>query len=190
MKKKIILLAIASAMAFSAVACTGGKQTQETTAPETTVYVNDWDKPTSKAETTTKIEETTEKETEPETAAPETEPEPEIEKPAENTSEMVDYLSDKAREDAKTATDDDIQTAVEWLKENKYNYFSGNENMEQTMYYGYLLEYKNLNTGNDYERVGFQASKTVKYVYRGYETVLDTSTHNNLKKLQEMVDNL
>jgi hypothetical protein len=108
--------------------------------------------------------------------------------PEPNTTEMVDYIASKAKKDAKAATDEDIQAAVDWLKANKYNYFSGNENMEKTMYYGYLLEEKYMNTENDYEKVGFQAYKTVKYVYRGLESIKDA--HDNLLELQEMVDAL
>lgn len=105
-----------------------------------------------------------------------------------NTSEYVDYLASKAKSDAETATDGEIQEAISWLKDNTENYFSGNENMENTMYYGELLEYKYKDTGNDLEKIGWQAFKTVKYVYRGVESVTDTSTHDNLMKLKEMLE--
>lgn len=106
-----------------------------------------------------------------------------------NTSEYVDYLASKAKSDAETATDGEIQEAINWLKNNTENYFSGNENMENTMYYGELLEYKYKDTGNDLEKIGWQAFKTVKYVYRGVESVTDTSTHDNLMELKEMLEN-
>lgn len=110
--------------------------------------------------------------------------------PEHGTSAYVDYIAAKAKEDAITATDEQLQEAVDWLKNNTSNYFSGEENMEKTMYYGELLEYKYKGSGNDYEKVGWQAFKTIKYVYRGVESVLDQVTHDNLMELQDMVEAL
>ena len=122
--------------------------------------------------------------------AAESEPVDEVKgEPEHNTSEYVDYLALKAKEDAKTATDEDIQNAIDWLKNNQSDFFSGNENMENTMYYGELLEYKYKDTGDELEKIGWQAFKTVKYVYRGAESVLDDTTHDNLTELKEMLDN-
>lgn len=109
--------------------------------------------------------------------------------PEHNTSEYVDYLALKAKEDAQTATDEDIKNAINWLKDNQSDFFSGNENMENTMYYGELLEYKYKDTGDELEKIGWQAFKTVKYVYRGVESVTDTSTHDNLMELKNMLEN-
>lgn len=110
--------------------------------------------------------------------------------PEHGTSAYIDYIAAKAKEDATIATDEQLQEAVNWLKNNTTNYFSGEENMELTMYYGELLEYKYKDTGNAYEQVGWQAFKTVKYVYRGAESVLDQTTHDNLTELQDMVETL
>lgn len=110
--------------------------------------------------------------------------------PEPGTNEMVDYLARKGRSDALIATDDQLQEAVDFLKNNTHAYFSGEENMEYTMYYGFLLEAYYSGTGNAYERIGFQAYKTVKYVYRGVDSVLDDVTHNNLLKLQKMAESL
>lgn len=133
--------------------------------------------------------ETTEKPTEPVTEEiTEEMTELATSEPEHNTSDYVDYIARKAKEDAETADDEDIQEALEWLKNNTENYFKGNENMENTMYYGELLEYKYKDTGDDLEKIGWQAFKTVKYVYRGAETVLDDSTHNNLMELKEMLE--
>lgn len=113
----------------------------------------------------------------------------ETSEPEHNTSSYVDFLVLKAKEDAETATDEDIAEALQWLIDNTENYFSGNENMEKTMYYGELLEYKYKDTGDDLEKIGWQAFKTVKYVYRGVESVLDDVTHDNLMELKEMLEN-
>lgn len=120
----------------------------------------------------------------------ETDTDSEASEPEHNTSAYVDYIAAKAKADAENATEEDIQAAVNWLKKNTGNYFSGSENMEKTMYYGELLEYKYKDTGNELEKIGWQAFKTVKYVYRGAETVLDDATHNNLQELKDMLENL
>ncbi len=108
--------------------------------------------------------------------------------PEANTSEMVDYLAFKAKDDATTATDEDINTAIKWLRTNVYNIFDNNENMENTMYYGELLEYKYKDSENELETLGFQAFKTVKYVYRGIESPSDDVTKQNLNELIEMLE--
>lgn len=146
MKKKIILLAIASAMAFSTVACTGGKQTQETTAPETTVYVNDWDKPTSKAETTTKIEETTEEETEPETAAPETEPE--TEKPTEKPADTMTMSQKNA-----------LRSAESYLEYMAFSYSGLIEQLEYEKYSHDDAVYAADNCGADWNEQAVKCAK-------------------------------
>ena len=184
MKKKIVLLALVATMVLATTACGGGAKTQETTVAETTVVE-------TTAEPTTEEPTTEEPATEEPTMESEIETTADIEeKPEANTSEMVDYLAKKAKADAETATDEDIENAVEWLKTNTYNYFQGNENMESTMYYGELLENKYKGTNNIYEQAGWQAFKTVKYVYRGVEGVMDDVTQKNLKKLKELVNEL
>lgn len=103
------------------------------------------------------------------------------------TSQYVDYIYYKAKEDAKTATDEDLQNALTWLKNNSENYFLNQEYMESTMYYGELLEMKYKDTGNEYEKLGWQAYKTIKYVYRGAESIQDETTQKNLSELKDMV---
>ena len=105
------------------------------------------------------------------------------------TSQYVDYIYYKAKEDAVTATDEDLQAAFTWLKENTENYFSSQEYMELTMYYGELLEMKYKGTNNEYEKLGWQAYKTIKFVYREVESVSDEATQDNLNELKEMVLN-
>ncbi len=104
-----------------------------------------------------------------------------------NTSEYADYLYFKARKDAKTATDTELQAALDWLKDNQDSYFDNNEQMELTMYYGSLLKHKNKATDNQYEKIGDIAFKTVKYVYRDVETEQDEATVLNYDKLKELL---
>lgn len=106
------------------------------------------------------------------------------------TSAYVDYLALKAKADASTATDDKLQEAVDWLRTNVDSCFDSQENMELTMYYGELLEYKYKKTGNEYEDLGWQAFKTVKYVYRNVETTSDDATVKNYEKLKKKVSNV
>lgn len=186
MKKTVFILSILVITLFCGCSHTTTEQISTTTPTTENINV------VIEETTVETIEETTEPPTEEETEAEEvfdTSSESN-DIPDPNTTEMVDYLSLKAKEDAKTATDEDIQEAVNWLKDNTTNYFSGNENMEKTMYYGELLEYKYEDTDNKYEKAGWQAFKTVKYVYRGLDSVLDDVTHNNLLKLKELVEDL
>lgn len=106
----------------------------------------------------------------------------------EGTSARVDEIILKAKDDAETATDETIKAAVQWFKDNEANIFKGSENMEQAMYYGSLLETKYKDTGNNYEKLGWQAIKSVKYVYRGAETIADA--HDNIVELKELINSV
>ena len=113
------------------------------------------------------------------------------EEPEEHgTSEYELYLTSKARIDSETATDEQLQAAVDWLKNNVSTYFSSQENMENTIYFGRLLECAYKDSGKVFGSVGWQAQKTVKYVYRGAETVTDQVTQDNLAELIELVENM
>lgn len=109
------------------------------------------------------------------------------------TSAYVDYICYKAKADAEDVTDEELQVALSWLKANVDSVFSSQENMELAMYNGELLEYKYKKTGNNYEKIGWQAFKTVKYVYRGVESKSDQATVDNyaeLKKLLSAADDI
>lgn len=111
--------------------------------------------------------------------------------PAEHgTTKYADYLFYKAVDDSRTATDEQLKEAVSFLKSNINSYFSSQENMEKTMYYGKLLQYRYRGSGNAYEEIGDYAYMTVKYVYRGIDKVTDRDTIRNLDKLQRMAASL
>lgn len=172
MKKKFVIAALTLVVAsLSFVGCSSqnlDKVTVETSAivtEKSTTIETTTSKPTSTVSTTSEIDS----------------------KPTPNTSEMVDYIAHKAKADAATATIDDIHEAVQWLKNNVDNIFDNNEYMENAMYYGELLEYKYQGTGDPYGKVGWQAFKTVKYVYRGYEAITDTATQDNFDELKEIL---
>lgn len=116
-----------------------------------------------------------------------------VEPEEHGTSAYVDYLFYKAKADAEIATDEELQAALDWLKDNVDNIFDSQENMELAMYNGELLERKYKDSGNAFEKIGWQAYKTVKYVYRGAESVDDQATVDNyteLKALLSSADNI
>ena len=100
-----------------------------------------------------------------------------------NTSARVDEIARQAKADAKNIDTEKTIDAVKYIKENYPNYFTNNEVMEKTMYYGYLLEYGYKNKNNNYADLGMDAYQVVKYVYRGAEKVEDISTQENLKQI-------
>lgn len=163
MKKSIFFLIVISLLSLTLISC-GNANEQNAELPPTS-------QPSAIAETTA-------------------DPQQISEEPEHGTSAYIDYLMSKAKATADTATNEELQEAVDWLRNNPHDYFSGLDNMEKTMYYGRLLECKYMNTGNQFEKAGWQAQKTVKYVYRGAESITDEATHNNLLKLQEMAAEL
>ena len=108
-----------------------------------------------------------------------------------NTSEMVDSIVLKAKNDAGTATDDQKQEALDFIKNNIDDCFKDNDTMENMMYYGALLEYAYQNNENMEDNniimsnLGSDAVQTVKYVYRNVETKDDDSTKENISQVKD-----
>ncbi len=113
-------------------------------------------------------------------------------KPEPNTSAMVDYIARQAKSDAASIDDAKIQESVNFIRDNYNNYFTDNNTMEKTMYYGYLLEYscKNDSSKKDYANLGQDAYQVVKYVYRGAETIDSDSVKSNLEQIQKSLNKI
>lgn len=110
------------------------------------------------------------------------------EKPQPNTSDMVDYIAKEAKKSAnKAATEEKRNEAIEYIYNNYPNYYTDNETMERTMYYGYYLEYAYAKNGstNLYANLGMDTYQSVKYVYRGTATIEETSIQENLKQIKD-----
>lgn len=104
-------------------------------------------------------------------------------KESPNTSARVDEIARQAKNDALYIDDSITLEAINYIKDNYPNYFTNNDVMEQTMYYGYLLEYAYNNTNDLYAELGMDTYQAVKYVYRGAESINDTSTRSNLEQI-------
>ena len=125
--------------------------------------------------------------------------EPEEEVPAEpelpesNSSAMVDYLASEAKKSAnQSATEEKRDDAINFIYENYPDYYVDNETMEKAIYYGFYLEYAyGENEGkNYYVDLGMDTEQAVKYVYRGAESVEDSSTQENLSQIAESLNAL
>lgn len=100
-----------------------------------------------------------------------------------NTTAMVDKISADAKEAAKTATQEELQQALDVLKDMSGEFYVSNESMETVMYNAQLLYYYYEGTDTPYEQAGFYAFTAVKYVYRGADSVDSTDTSDALTKL-------
>ena len=70
--------------------------------------------------------------------------------PKPNSSGMVDYIAKEAKASANIgASEEKREEAISFIRDNYPNYFSDNETMEKTMYYGYYLEYAYSKNGSD-----------------------------------------
>lgn len=115
------------------------------------------------------------------TTSPSADPEP-------NTSAMVDYIASEAKKSANEgATGEKRDEAINYIVDNYPNYFTDNDVMEKTMYYGYYLEYAYAQNGpeNLYANLGMDAYQAVKYVYRNTETTEDDHVQENLRQIKE-----
>lgn len=114
------------------------------------------------------------------------------EQPEPNTSSMVDYLIRQGKSKVDEATEEELNTALEFIKNNIDNLFADNETMEKTIYYGSLLEYyyainhDPYNGFNDIRgEIGMDAVQAVKYVYRNTETPEDQHVTENIRQIKE-----
>lgn len=107
-----------------------------------------------------------------------------------NTSEMVNALIYLARDNAEIASDADLEAAINFINDNYPDYFSDNDSMEKTIYYGSLIEYKNKGIDEDMQALGFYAATSVKYVYRNIDTIDADDTKYHLGRLKNKLDKI
>lgn len=113
--------------------------------------------------------------------------------PEPNTTDMVRYIAQEARISAsESVTDDKRDEAVDFIVSTYPDFFTDNETMEKTMYYGFYLDYAYESSGvnNIYANLGIDTYQVVKYVYRGVETVSDSATQSNLYQIQKSLAQL
>ena len=168
----LLLVGYASTSDSNPSGSTPDTETVATSAPEATPDPAVEPTPTSTPEPT--VEPTP-------TATPEPTPEP-------NTSEMVDYIYYQAKNDVGSGVSDAKRDeAVEYIRANYPNYYTDNNVMEKTMYYGYWLEeaYDGNGASDPYAVLGMNAYQAVKYAYRGVESVDAQSTQENLGQIAD-----
>lgn len=126
------------------------------------------------------------------------------EKSESNTSEKVDEILLKAKNDAETISDSDAESkweeAFDYLKEHSENFYENNEVMEKSMYYGeYIYRYietnanaKDISQLEDSTRAAYDAGyntvKAIKYVYRNAATTEDDDTKAALIEAQNALN--
>ena len=174
MKKRLLFVPLILTLSLTACGSKESNEEQTQNTTQQTQEVNETTETSSGTETETEIEEETEV------------PEP-------NTSAMVDYLYYQAKDDIeKNGFSDEIKDeAVKFLVDNYPNYFTDNETMEKTMYYGYYLERGFKDTApNHYYNLGMDANQVVRFVYRGVGTIEDDSTQANLSQIKKSLEGL
>ena len=107
-----------------------------------------------------------------------------------NTSQKVDKIMLKAKEDSKMITEDIKKEAMEFIRNNKSNFYKDNETMEKAIYYGYLLERAYEKNDKKYANLGMDVYQAVKYVYRGVEKIDDVATQENLKQIEKDLEKI
>lgn len=115
------------------------------------------------------------------------------EAPDSNTSAMVDYIAREAKKSAnQSASEEKRDEALDFISSTYPDYFSDNDTMEKSIYYGYYLEYAYSKNGpaNTYANLGMDLYQAVKYVYRNTETVEDTHVQENLSQIKEALSEL
>ena len=113
--------------------------------------------------------------------------------PDPNTSAMVDYIVRQAKKSGNiSAAEEKGNEAIDFIVANYADYFSNNELMEKTMYYGYYLEYAYAKNGSEnlYANLGIDVYQAVKGVYRSVDKIEDDIVQENLRQIQEALSEL
>ncbi len=105
-----------------------------------------------------------------------------------NTSAAVDEIIFKGKADSKNASKDDIKEAIKFINDNYNKYWTDNNTMQKTMYYGAILEYSN--ESKDIKKLGLDSEQVVKYVYRKADKIEDASTQSNLEQIKKSLDKI
>lgn len=108
-----------------------------------------------------------------------------LEQPAPNTSDAVDYIIRKAREDAKTADEGMLEDARAFLIKQNPEYYTDNETMEKSLYYGALVKYAYDIEDPALSTVGDDVLLAVRYVYRREKAADSEETKKALTRLSE-----
>lgn len=106
-----------------------------------------------------------------------------------NTTAKVDQIIATAKADASGSNGASIaEGAFAWIVTTVPEWYDGPEIMEQAIYNGALVEY--YYTGRDEVRsaIGEDVVQSVKYVYRGVETVLDDATQENIRQIKKGIE--
>ena len=102
----------------------------------------------------------------------------------ENSSAMIDQIALTAKEHAEELTDELANEIIASIRGADHGFYDGADEMEKFMWYGYLLDYK-YDDSDARSELGTDLCQAIKYVYRGAESVLDDSTHENLLQVDE-----
>lgn len=106
--------------------------------------------------------------------------------PEPQSSEMVDHIIRTAKADASGSDAETKATAAfEWIVQTVPQWYDGPEIMEQAIYNGALVEYYYAGRDDVRSEIGVDVVQSVKYVYRGAETVLDDSTQENIQQIKD-----
>ena len=109
--------------------------------------------------------------------------------PEPQTSAMVDHIISIAKKDA-GGPDSEAKAiaAFDWIVQTVPHWYDGPEIMEQAIYNGALVEYFYYVTDRVRSDIGADTVQSVKYVYRGVETVLDDATQENIRQIKEGIE--
>ena len=177
MKKKLVVLIVASAMIFSVTSCVDSEDSpaQISNKTEESSTQNEENKDLKEPKTETIV--VSDFLTRPEFTA------------EENSTEMVDQIAAVAKDNAPQMTDDQAIEIINAIRTADHKFYNGPKEMEKFMWYGYLLDYK-YDDSDIRSELGTDLCQAIKYVYRNVETVLDDSTKANLDQIDEHLANI
>lgn len=119
------------------------------------------------------------------TVEPTIEPTPEA-IPEQGTTAMVDHIIRQAKNDASGPdAEAKAEIAYAWIVETVPQWYDGPEIMEEAIYNGALVQYYYEDKNEVRSEIGSDVVQSVKYVYRGAESVLDDSTQKNINQIRE-----
>lgn len=106
-----------------------------------------------------------------------------------NTTAKVDQIIATAKTDASGPNGASIaEGAFAWIVTTVPEWYDGNEIMEQAIYSGAIVDYYYAGRDEVRSAIGEDVVQSVKYVYRGVETVLDDVTQENIRQIKKGIE--
>lgn len=109
---------------------------------------------------------------------------------ATDTVQTVENLVSQAREDAQNLTEEQLNEAVTYIKENAAGILADNAVAEQIIYYGTLLQYGCETTNEKAAELGAKAAEAAQNIYKNAGSLDFATAQKYIDTVKEVIQSM